>query len=288
MHLPFRMPIKFPCHSCGQVLSVGSNKVGRRAKCPKCRERIVVPDREDAADQMLQRQQQPHEQQETEDPYSQFVVYDDETEFVYESEEKPAEEENTVDRDLVAVPRLVLYMQGILLAVVALVCFALGIMVGGLNPGDSTAREPRPCRISGTIAYSGTGSREIPDDGAVVIVLPKDRRPDQRSGVAGLLPDDPFPPDGHESLRMLREIDGVYTRTDEQGNFQARVPDVGDYYILVVSAAADRGPSEDVDNRDVEQLGRYFHPAYELLGNKKYDWESYRIKSDLPLKVVFN
>ena len=283
------MPIKFPCQSCGQILSVSSKKVGRRAKCPNCSEPLVVPPRGEAATKMQDRR---HSVAQADDanPYARFVVYDDETEFVYESEQTPAEKSHPVDRDLVAVPRHVLYAQGILLAVLALVCFALGIMVGGglSSDGNPALHSPRPCEIRGTVAYLGQGGREIPDNGAVIIVMPKDRRPDQRADVAGLMPQDAMPNDDHQALRMLREIEGSYTRTDAEGRFHAAVPDIGDYYILVVSRASDRTPAQQIPNRVIEELGRYFHPAYDLLGDKKYDWQVYRIKADRTLKVVLN
>ena len=37
------MPIKFTCSGCGQVLRVGDESAGKRAKCPKCQGVVQIP-----------------------------------------------------------------------------------------------------------------------------------------------------------------------------------------------------------------------------------------------------
>ncbi|MEQ8790367.1 MAG: hypothetical protein RIC55_28995 [Pirellulaceae bacterium] len=284
------MPIKFPCESCGQVLSVGSRKVGRRAKCPKCSEPLLVPAAEDAAEMMRQRRRRREDvDSEDFDPFSEFAVYDDEMEVVYESDDEPGESLGQVDRNLVAVPRAALYTQGVVLGVVGLVCFALGVIVGGgfaSHDGQAQAA-PRPCVIDGTVAFVGSTDREIPDQGALVLVLPKDRSPEQRPDPEGMRPADAPPAEDHPGLQMVRSIAGGYARTDIDGRFRIRVPDVGEYYVLVVSSSAQR-PGEDVVKRnDLAEIGNYFVPAYELLGDMRYQWEEHRIRADETMRVVF-
>ena len=43
--LPTRllMPIRFNCKHCGQKLSVGSQRAGTKANCPRCKEIVRVP-----------------------------------------------------------------------------------------------------------------------------------------------------------------------------------------------------------------------------------------------------
>jgi hypothetical protein len=284
------MPIKFPCETCGQVLSVSSRKVGRRAKCPKCSEPLVIPTAETAAQRMQERRRRREDvDSEDFDPFAEFAVYDDEMEVVYETDEEAAESQGPVDRNLVAVPRLALYVQGAALGVVGLVCFALGVIVGGgFASSDRQARAaPQPCVIEGTVAFVGSTNREIPDQGAVVLVLPKDRSPQQRAAPEGMRPQDAPPPEDHPGLRMVRSIQGGYARTDIDGRFRVRVPDVGDYYVLVVSNSAQRSAAEALDRDDLAQIGNYFVPAYELLGDNKYLWEARRIRGDDTMRVVF-
>jgi hypothetical protein len=284
------MPIKFPCETCGQVLSVSSRKVGRRAKCPKCSEPLVIPTAETAAQRMLERRRRREDvDSEDFDPFAEFAVYDDEMEVVYETDEEEAESRGPVDRDLVAVPRIALYVQGAALGVVGLVCFALGVIVGGgFASSDPRAQAaPQPCVIQGTVAFVGSTDREIPDEGALVLVLPKDRIPEERATPEGMRPEDAPPPEDHPGLRMVRSIQGGYARTDIDGRFRIRVPDIGEYYVLVVSHAAQRSASESRDRDDLAQLGNYFDAAYELLGDKKYRWETRRIRGDDTMQVVF-
>lgn len=38
------MPIKFSCHNCGASLRVPEKHIGKKARCPKCDEKCVVPE----------------------------------------------------------------------------------------------------------------------------------------------------------------------------------------------------------------------------------------------------
>jgi hypothetical protein len=287
------MPIKFPCENCGQVLSVGSRKAGRRAKCPKCAQPLVVPEADRAAAQMAQRRSQREavDDEQEGDPYTQFAIYDDddEMELVYETDEAPAAVNRPPDQNLVAVPRSVLYTQGVLLGAVALVCFALGVIVGGgfLGGGRNAAVQPIPCSVEGTISTVTSTQNTIPDDGALVFVLPIDRKPEQRAPVEGLRPQDEPPREDHPSLVVVRSINGGFARTDTEGRFRLRLPDVGDYYVLVVSHTSDRSADEQIDRDHLAELGSYFDPpAAELLGNRRYSFQRQRVRGDTTLEVV--
>lgn len=282
------MPIKFPCESCGQVLSVGSRKAGRRAKCPKCSAPLMVPGAEEAADLMAERRHQ-REAAAEDDPFAQFAVYDDEMEVVYETDDEPPQPSGPVDRNLVAVPRIALYTQGVMLGLVALVCFALGVIVGGgFASNDGTARAaPRPCVIEGTVTYVGSTNREIPDAGALVLALPKDEKPEERASSEGLRPQDAPPLEEHPGLKMVRAIHGAYARTDGEGRYRLRLPDVGEYYVLFVSHGAERSAADTFDHDHLAQIGNYFVPAHELLGDKKYEWKLHLVRADEQLNVVF-
>ncbi|MGC4004530.1 MAG: hypothetical protein QM811_15975 [Pirellulales bacterium] len=43
------MPVRFPCTSCGQLLGIGTRKIGTNIACPNCRTGLTVPDQATAA-----------------------------------------------------------------------------------------------------------------------------------------------------------------------------------------------------------------------------------------------
>ncbi|MBL7038045.1 MAG: hypothetical protein ISR77_05410 [Pirellulaceae bacterium] len=294
------MPIRFACEHCGARLSVSSRKAGARAKCPKCQEPIAVPAPEedeqpsDAAQEELEADE-PTGQQEHEDPFSQFVVYDDETELVYateDEEETPYAEDVPVDPTKVAVPRRILYMQGALLGVVAVVCFVLGVIVGMGTSGPSGDDVAQECFISGKIALGNGGDTSTPDEGAVAIVVPKNEHPEQKADIDGLRPQDPQPDEEHPGLQAIRSIGGDYTRADENGRFRLRVRDKGEYFLFVISA--NRTRSDDMQPNDLAQIGRFFQlisqltpDLPDLLGGNDYRWQEETIRRDRELNFLF-
>ena len=65
------MSVKFACHHCGQRLSVSDEKVGQKAKCPKCRGPIAVPTQEAGAAQLAEIRAS-REDAEVEDVFAEF------------------------------------------------------------------------------------------------------------------------------------------------------------------------------------------------------------------------
>jgi hypothetical protein len=189
--------------------------------------------------------------------------------------------------DLIAVPRLVLYLQGGLLAVVALVSFALGLIAGGAFSGGAAPSGPRACTLEGTINYA-SGNRNLPDQGAVIAVIPESGlRPQRKAPVSGLRPDDATPDANHHGIAILREIGGGYTRTDDRGRFQVRVPDRGKYLVLVISSAREVRDLGDISTADLLKLGPFFDNAAGLLGRQQYRLTSELVRNDRQLNVLF-
>lgn len=229
---------------------------------------------------------------ETDDPFAQFVVYDDGTEIVYASDdEELPEQSDEIDRDSLAVPRRVLYLQGVLLGMVAIVCFTLGVIVGGATNSGPTSQGPRiarPCQVSGSVAFKDRRKETTPDDGSVVILLPQDARPDEKTQVLGLRPDDPTPDGSHSALAAIRSLGGDYARADTDGRFKLRVADTGPYFVLFISRNNKRKSGETLKTADLAQLGRYFSDAADLIGENRYRWTVERIQNDRMLNVEFN
>ncbi len=291
------MPIKFTCEHCGKRLKVKSKQAGVRAKCPKCSGKILVPEESeestsDSSDEDLNNGAAGDDQQSEEDnPYAEFVVYDDEVEWHYESDDDDYAPQMSTATDIarVAVPRQVLYAQGILLVVVAIVSFVLGTLVSGRGGGQPEIRAAVPCVLSGEVVYSNAGGRDLPDDGSVVLVLPTEQRPAPtgKAQVEGLRPGDPMPRDDSENIRIIQAIGGAYSRADSAGHFQIKLPDAGRYFVLVVSKNRYRSADEEMDRTDIAQLGRYVQPPTELLGESRYTWREVTVRGDDAIDFTF-
>lgn len=291
------MPIKFTCEHCGKRLKVKSAQAGVRAKCPQCSGKIVVPNQseesvdDEADDASTTRQSGEYSTSEEDNPYAEFVVYDDEVEWHYESDESDYAPRLSTATDIarVSVPRSVLYTQGVLLVVVGIAGFVLGILVSGGGSDDAAARVAIPCVLSGAISYSTGGGRDLPDDGSVILVLPSEQRPAPtgKAPVAGLRPGDPIPRDQSENLRIIQSIGGAYTRADTEGQFRVTLPDGGRYFVLVVSKNTSRSANEELDKIDIAQLGRYVQPPTELLGDSRYKWREVTIRGNDVIDLTF-
>jgi hypothetical protein len=211
-------------------------------------------------------------------------------ELVYDTTEstaysQPAFAEHT---ELVAIPRYVLYLQGGLIGVVALVAFAIGMLAGGAiltqPPAPAAAQA---CVIKGSVTYA-SGPRQLPDEGAVIAFLPQSQaRPDEKAPVAGLRPDDPTPGDSHRGIAILRDLGGGYARADANGRFELQLPDRGRYLVLIVSSRSLVRSVEEIQTGDILMLGPFFDNAADLLGNHRYQLTQESIRGDRDLTVAF-
>jgi phage FluMu protein Com len=213
----------------------------------------------------------------------------DEVTWVYEGSRQTTYEPGDTDFDRISLPRYVLYGQGVLLIVVAIVALTLGVLIGrGTAPRVvEKSGAPKPCYLTGVVTYKSSGGADLPDEGAVVIVVPELQRMSEKAAIEGLRPDDPIPDADQPGISRLKSIGGDYVRADEQGYFKLRVPDTGDYFLLVISRHARRKASERLDTVHLAQLGRYFVPAPDLLGDRQYRWRLETVKRDKEYKFSF-
>ena len=277
------MPFKFICEHCDQVLKASSKKVGLRAKCPKCKSTIKVPDEKEAAARVakFKASQKPNKNQP--DPFSEFQVFDVDSEIVYETE-RPSTSTSTnvsVDRSKVAVPRTILYMQGALLGISALVFFTLGLIFGQAIQSDSggTPQAQMPCIVSGRVEYRDESGQRRHDGGAVVIIVPKGTRADPQAEPIGLRPEDELPDEDNEALWTIKDLGGAYGRTNEQGEFRLQVRNQSSYYILCISNHAYRDDHDQLTNQQRAQMGNYFLPVDDLIGRNQFNWQVANIAS---------
>jgi hypothetical protein len=198
---------------------------------------------------------------------------------------QPAFAEHT---ELVAIPRYVLYLQGGLIGVVALVAFAIGMLAGGaILTQPALPIGAQACVIQGSVTYA-SGPRQLPDEGAVIAVIPQTQsKPDEKAPVAGLRPDDPTPGDTHRGIAILRDLGGAYARADANGRFQVQLPDRGRYLVLVVSSRSQVRSIEEIQTTDILKLGTYFDSAADLLGNHRYQLTMESVRGDRDFNVAF-
>lgn len=209
-------------------------------------------------------------------------------ELVYDTSDAPSVELAPQPPDLIAVPRWIIYLQGGLLAVVALASFSIGVIAGStFSSGERGPREPVACTLEGTINYA-SGNRNLADAGAVVAVIPRGRqRPDEKAPAIGLRPEDTEPDENDRGIAILREIGGAYARTDDRGRFQVRLPDRGKYLVLVISGSRRLKSLDEISTKDLVELAPFFDNAADLLGRQRYQLTPEVVRGDRRLDVVF-
>ena len=281
------MPFKFICGHCDQVLKASSKKIGLKAKCPKCKKTITVPNEKEAAARVAKFKATRKPTANQPDPFAEFQVFDVDTEIVYETDRPRTTTSTststtaTIDRSKVAVPRTILYMQGALLGISALVFFTLGLIFGqSIQIGNNTTPQPpMPCVVSGRVEFRDVNGQRQRDIGAVIILVPKGTRADPQAEPLGLRPEDEFPDDDNKSLWTIKDIGGAYVRTNEEGEFRLQVRNQSTYYVLCISNHAYRDVHEQITNQQRAQMGNYFLPVDELVGRNQFNWQVVNIAS---------
>jgi len=300
------MPIKFACEHCGARLSVSSRKAGAQAKCPKCQRVLQIPDSDQdggvavtIASAAPVAPTQPAYNPPTsavgraaDDPLSEFLVYDSESELIYATDDDEiaasAGFRASLDPHKVAVPRSILYMQGVLLGLVALTSLLIGILVGrGLSGGAPSEDDgPQACLVTGEVALVAASGEASPDSGAVVLIVPRDMRPERQAKMVGLRPQDPPPASDHAGLQTLYGLGGDYARTDAAGRFQLRVPDRGHYFLLAISAHAGQDDREQ-PKATLAQIGRFFELTPKMFEGHAVRWQEEHIRRDRQVNIAF-
>ncbi len=314
------MPIRFHCKRCEQLLGIASRKVGSQIDCPKCGFAQTVPTEEAAAvAEALRAGSASSPPMETEA----LTVYDDAPEPVEAPPHRrrrkppvstpdptppaaappaakpkrsaPSEEPNSATETagpstpagMILFPRRALYIQGVLLTVLALVFFGTGYFIGRGNATLELAQEHEAALkertlIEGRLVYRPGPQEMEGDERAVVIALPAGAVPDAPIPIHGIRPQDPDPPGTLRNLRLLDELGGAYVRANAQGRFDMVVPDRGEYYILIISRNTSRPRGTDPDEADLMEIGRYFTMPERLISRYQYRWAKYEVHGGLP------
>jgi hypothetical protein len=264
------MPIRFACPNCHQLLGVSERKAGSQVKCPKCAAEVSVPAEDDVAAPALRRFEHP----EVEEAINRLVVFD-RTASDDASLGKPAAmsgRPNSGSEPMLLIPRRVVYFQAGLISVIAIVFFLAGWWIGGSGaPTNTPAPNPRddPATVDVLLHYRDAAGRVLPDDGAVVLLLPVDKRVSDKLSAAPLDPAQPTLTAASPINQRLQHFGGAHGRTNAEGRLTAlNVPEPGEYHVLLLSNHA-RRPGE-ARPQDLATLGTYLEGAAELLANRDY------------------
>ena len=227
------------------------------------------------------------------DPYQQFTVFDEQTEWIYDGEELTSGtryQELPVDANKVAVPRKVIYLQGILLSLVAISCFSLGMLVGQQNSALSNRSAPsQPCLIQGLVSYTSNAGQRMPDDRAVIIAIPETLNLDEKLNHRELgVTEHPPDTNRHPDILLLRTAGGNHVWSNARGEYRIQLTQTGNYFFLFLSRHRARPENFVHDRKQLAQIGRYFESAIDLLGNKSYHWERVNIEKNRTFDTDFS
>lgn len=138
--------------------------------------------------------------------------------------------------------------------------------------------------VQGTLTYRSAEGRVEGDDGAVILIWPKDAFAEPRIDPTELHPGQAAPAEGSRAMLALEEIGALHVRALSDGTFNLVVPRRGDYYVLFVSRRTFRSAGESVDERAMDALRRVFAPAATGIDRQKYHLTLERFDSGLEMR----
>ena len=171
----------------------------------------------------------------------------------------------------VSVARWIVYFQGALLGVVAATFFIFGMMVGSLTQSKQNGATQIDCQVSGRVMFSGA-SGERPDVGAVVLLLPRDARPEKRLDGRSVNPAS-FEPLENPVIDFVHAAGGAIVRADDQGRFEVYVKAPATYCLLVVSRKQSKATEHQLTKGEMAAISSYFSPVESLLSDREYFFE---------------
>jgi len=177
--------------------------------------------------------------------------------------------------ELIEIPRWAVYCQAALLGLIATTFFIFGMMVGSLTSNSDPEINARfDCRVIGSVAYRVDGDLRA-DEGAVVMLLPKDKRPDVRVTGASVNPES-FQALDNEAIDRIYQLGGAIVRADENGQFDvtidAKYGNGVEYYLLIVSKNQRGGDTEQMTKEQFASVGTFFSPVEDVIEDRSFFW----------------
>ena len=163
-----------------------------------------------------------------------------------------------------------------MLGSVAISCFLFGLMVGSytaVRPASGSIE----CRVRGRVLW-GPPDHRRPDEGAVVMLLPRDAEPDERFPALSVHPDS-FQPLDNPAIDSILGLGGAIVRANGAGEFELRVNVPQSFDLLVVSKHRRRGDAAPLTRAQRARLGAWFSSASEAIGDQQFDWRRLKLDS---------
>ncbi len=183
----------------------------------------------------------------------------------------------------ITLPRWLVYFQAAMLGIVATTFFIFGLMVGSVTSGSVTESiEKFDCRVSGVVQYADGGD-VLADAGAVVFLLPRAAKPQQRAAASSVNPDS-FMALDNPGIEVVHQLGGAIVRADENGQFEV-VVDAGvgkaiDYFVLVVSRNKAEESAEPLTKQQVAGIGTWFMPVERVMSDRAIYWDTLSLSTE--------
>lgn len=187
------------------------------------------------------------------------------------------------------ISRRALYTHVAILVLVSIVTFLIGWISGGAGARLPIGNNAGPVRFEAQIQYVAANGKTLPDEGAVVLLWPKQAKPLERLSSKRLSPAEPPPPADLPALKALETLRGAYARTNAQGEVRdLLLAEPGEYYVLVISRNLARPANEPISDKAIPILGDLFGgEALALLGTRQFTLKSYMIADTRLLTHTF-
>ena len=285
------MIFKFRCPKCDIRLTVADHKAGQLSRCPSCQQSIRIPPAgpADPIGQPDRRTAPPSPASVAPRPLTTHPSTPaGDGPLLVETESGSAEPGGSADRSdtrftdaandssFVHLPRWVIYAQAGLLVIVASTFFVFGMMTRQLaGAGGTPATAHYACQLTGTV-HLRRGEASVPDEGAVVIVLPADQPPPTRPDAQALRPES-FEPLDNPAIEAIEALGGRVVRINSAGSFDLSLTGPREYHVLIISRGATRPPADPIPKSQAVAIGRYFFPVEALLGRQQFYWGSVKL-----------
>lgn len=294
------MQIQFSCPNCGRKLLAESRHAGGTATCPGCRQSLMVPNDSPAPATSppintglpIHTGPSIHTRPPTSnDPLASIVVQTERSAAVTDRTDVPTRSATSVSIDprRIAVPRIAVYVQAICLFASSIACLLIGYQWGlkSKRLPDAVIGEYASFEVAGRVNYVAEGGASLPDAGAVVMLLPEDRRPtfEDKFAANGLCPTDPEPEAGQQELAKVSQMGGTYGRTDDQGEFRLKVRAGGRYFVWIISKLGKRSANAEFSRAELGQISRYCTEPQAIVADRKYRWLNESILRDRRLVI---
>lgn len=190
--------------------------------------------------------------------------------------------------EMVSIPRWIVYTQAGLLGLVGTLFFLFGILVGHFTTDRSgEVSATFDCRTIGSVAYRVDGDLRG-DDGAVVFLLPADKKPDQRAP-GNLVNPATFKALDNAAIDRIHELGGAVVRTNKNGQFDVVIDANSgngiEYYLLIVSKHQRGVDTTQMTKEQNAIISSFFIPVEDVIEDRSYHWmkvKAYQKRLDLP------